>query len=251
MFAPQHHPQQLMHQKKYLDATFSIMVWNVHKENQKSTFQKRLQELLHSHPSDLLLFQEYKHPKTYPCSLHGYSYAHATNIETKRDFYGVITASKVGFESIKREQTDTKEFANIATHKSLLITTHTLPNNKLLLLVNLHAINFVSLKSFNRELDTITTLLLEYKGAMIIGGDFNNWSFQRIKVLEKFQKSLGLHKAQINESHHIKTVFSKHLDHIFYRGVTLVQAQAIDTKKVSDHNPIYASFSVENNDLVI
>jgi endonuclease/exonuclease/phosphatase (EEP) superfamily protein YafD len=53
-----------------------------------------------------------------------------------------------------------------------------------------------------------------------------------------------LQKAEITAPHHVKAVFSKPIDHIFYRGVTLIKAEAIDTKKVSDHNPIYATFKV-------
>ena len=130
----------------------------------------------------------------------------------------------------------------IATCKSQLISQHRLSNGKLLYMVNLHAINFVSLKSFTLELEKIKRELQHYSGAMIIGGDFNNWSTKRVKVLEAFQKDLSLEKADIDAYHHIKHVFSKPLDHIFYRGITLLKAEAIDTKKVSDHNPIYATF---------
>ena len=132
----------------------------------------------------------------------------------------------------------------MATHKSLLITQHRLSDGALLHIVNLHAINFVSLKSFTLELEKIRQELQQYSGAMIIGGDFNNWSTKRVKVLEAFQKDLSLEKADIDAYHHIKHVFSKPLDHIFYRGVTLIKAEAIDTKKVSDHNPIHATFKI-------
>ena len=112
-------------------------------------------------------------------------------------------------------------------------------------MVNLHAINFVSLKSFTLELEKIKRELLQYSGAMIIGGDFNNWSTKRVKVLNAFQQDLSLEKADIDDYHHIKHIFSKPLDHVFYRGVKLLKAEAIDTKKVSDHNPIYATFTIE------
>jgi len=220
------------------------LVWNIHKENQQSAFQEKLTEILRKRPSDFILFQEVKYPKSSPYTFENYSYAIASNIETSKNIFGVLTAAKVAFEKIDSNLTIQREMGGMATHKSLLITQHRLSDGALLHIVNLHAINFVSLKSFTLELEKIRQELQQYSGAMIIGGDFNNWSTKRVKVLEAFQKDLSLEKADIDAYHHIKHVFSKPLDHIFYRGVTLIKAEAIDTKKVSDHNPIHATFKI-------
>ena len=63
-----------------------------------------------------------------------------------------------------------------------------------------------------------------------------------MKALEGFKEALSLQKALIQEEHHVKHIFSKPIDHIFYRELRLIKAEAIDTKKVSDHNPLYAVF---------
>ncbi len=244
MFVPQIFPQNLEHQEHSLSEQFSLLVWNIHKENQQLAFQDKLTEILHKRPSDFILFQETKYPKSSPYTFENYSYAIASNIETSKNIFGVLTAAKVAFIKINSNLTTLRELG-IATRKSLLISQHQLSNGKILHMVNLHAINFVSLKSFTLELEKIKIELLQYSGAMIIGGDFNNWSTKRVKVLEAFQKELSLEKADVDEYHHIKHVFSKPLDHIFYRGVKLIKAEAIDTKKISDHNPIYASFTTK------
>jgi len=245
MFIPRTFPQNLEHQEHSLSSEFSLLVWNIHKENQQLAFQEKLSELLHDKPSDFILFQEVKYPKSSPYNFKNYSYAIASNIETSKNIYGVLTAAKVAFEKIDSNLTTQQELG-LATRKSLQITQHRLSNGEPLNIVNLHAINFVSLKSFTLELEKIKVELFKYNGAMIIGGDFNNWSKKRVKVLESFQKELSLEKADIDEYHHIKHIFSKPLDHIFYRGVTLIKAEAIDTKKISDHNPIYAQFQTLN-----
>ena len=244
MFVPSIFPQNLEHQAHSLEGKFSLLVWNIHKENQEHLFQEKLTELLQQRPSDFILFQEVKYPKYEPYIFNNYSYALASNIETSKNIFGVLTAAKVAFEKIDSTLTAHREMG-LATRKSLLITQHRLNDGNLLYMVNLHAINFVSLKSFTLELEKIKRELLHYDGAMIIGGDFNNWSARRVRILEAFQKELSLEKADIDAYHHIKHVFSKPLDHIFYRGVTLLKAEAIDTKKISDHNPIYATFSTE------
>ena len=79
---------------------------------------------------------------------------------------------------------------------------------------------------------------------MIVVGDFNSWSNKRVNILEAFKSELSLTKAEVSMSHHIKHIFYKPLDHVFYRELDLVQAEAIDTKKISDHNPIYAKFRI-------
>ena len=244
MFVPKNSPSQLNHQKETLSNTFSLLVWNVHKENQENTFQETLKTILQTYPSDFLLFQEVKHPKVGTYSLAHYSYALASNIETSKNFFGVTTAAKICFNTINTSVSKDRELGGLATHKSLLITQHTFSNNQNLHIVNLHAINFVSLKSFTLELTKIEQILQTYDGPMLIGGDFNNWSKKRIQALEHFQKQLHLNKAEIQHPHHIKSIFSKPIDHIFYRGVSLIKAKAINTKKVSDHNPIHAIFRV-------
>ena len=243
MFIPRVFPQKLEHQDHTLTPEFSLLVWNIHKENQQTAFQEKLQELIKNRPCDFLLFQELKFQKSDPYYFENHSYALASNMETSQHLFGVFTAAKVAFEKINTNLSTEKEMGGMATYKSFLITQHRLSSGELLNLVNLHAINFVSLKSFTLELEKIKKILLCHDGAMIIGGDFNNWSSKRVKVLKRFQKDLSLQKAEIKEYHHVKHVFSKPLDHIFYRGITLLEAEAINTKNVSDHNPIYARFT--------
>jgi len=242
MLLPKQFPSKLHHQGHALSKRFSILVWNVHKENELSHFKERLKLLIQEYPPDFLLFQEVKHPKARAHLLDGYSYALASNIETRMNLYGVTTAAKVAFEHIDTAISSKREVVGLATHKSLLITGHRQIDGGRLYLVNLHAVNFVTLRSFTLELSKIEETLQAYQGALVIGGDFNNWSSRRIKALDAFQERLGLQKATLSAPHHVKAVFSKPIDHIFYRGIRLLKAEAIDTGKVSDHNPIYATF---------
>lgn len=241
MFVPRHNPYFYQHQKKVIEQSFSLLCWNIHKENTTPEFQSKLHELLHTHPSDFLLFQEYKMPKYQHHDLGALSYAMAANIETKRHIYGLMTASYSGFDTKHIELTHQKEFL-ISTRKSTLLTSHSFSDGKGLHLLNMHGINFVSTKVFYKELEKIKLILSSCSGALIVCGDFNNWSKKRIKVLEEFQTELSLQKAVVEGGHHIKHVFSKPIDHIFFRGLRLIRAEAIDTKKVSDHNPIHAVF---------
>ena len=157
-----------------------------------------------------------------------------------------MTASSFGFDAKHIGLTHQKEFL-ISTRKSTLLTSHSFSNGEVLHLLNMHGINFVSSKVFEKELEKIKLVLTTYTGAMIVSGDFNNWSKKRIKALEEFQTELSLQKAEIEGGHHIKHVFAKPIDHIFYRDLKLIKAEAIDTKNISDHNPIHATFERLNS----
>ncbi len=221
------------------------MLWNIHKENQKEIFIKTLESLLKRYPSDLLLFQEFKHQKNSSITLSDYTCTLASNMETIAYYYGVMSGAKSSFKTIRTELSTQQELF-IATHKSFLITQHTLADGRQLSLVNLHSINFVTLKSFRLELLKIQESLSGYRGAMIVGGDFNSWSRRRFQALQTFQDILGLKKAEVSTPQHIKTIFLKPIDHLYYRDISLISAEAINTKKISDHNPIYARFSIDS-----
>ncbi len=243
MLVPTTFPKKLQHQEEFLADSFSLLVWNVHKENQESVFQDKLDELLQNYPSDFLLFQEVEHPKSIPFSLKEYSYALSSNLETKEKVFGVVTACKTSFNKIENILTNKKEIG-FTTHKSAIFTQHKLRNGKPLHVVNLHAINFVSSQIFKSELLNIKRKLQKYDGAIIIAGDFNSWSSKRMHSLELFKKEFLLQKVMVNDEKNILHMFSLPIDHIFYRGLELLDANAIDTKNISDHNPIYAKFRV-------
>jgi len=243
MFLPTTYPTQLSHQDEKVGEEFSLLIWNIHKENQTPVFKKKFYELILSYPSDFLLFQELRYPKNSSFLLSEYSYVLSSNIESQEDIFGVLTASKFSFTNIQVHKTSQKELGFL-THKSLLITQHKLPNEKTLCIVNIHSINFVPLYIFTQELKLLRDELIDFDGALIIAGDFNTWSSGRMREIESFQKKLSLKYAEVQEKHHVKHMFLKPLDHIFYRGLELIQAQAIDTAQVSDHNPIYTRFRV-------
>ena len=129
-----------------------------------------------------------------------------------------------------------------ATHKVTLITRHKISHNKQLMIVNLHAINFVKNSDFYHELNSIKATIKSHKGAMIVAGDFNTWNVQRVSYLKEFTYDLSLKEVGFSDDANIKKVFSNSLDYIFYRELELTYSKVIDTKKISDHNPIIATF---------
>ncbi len=77
---------------------------------------------------------------------------------------------------------------------------------------------------------------------MIVAGDFNTWNLKRVQYLNEFSDDLGLKKVEFSDEKDIKKIFSNSLDYIFYRDLDLIYSKVIDSKKISDHNPIIAKF---------
>jgi len=218
-----------------------VLCWNTQKNTLNRQFQQRLAGLMACYPTALLLLQEAKLPVGQRLDLEDLSYVVAPNIQTQSHLYGVLTAAKSAFNEVVPLLSTTREM-RFATHKSLMMTTHLLPDGQSLLVVNIHAINFVHHSRFLSEIEALVIRLNRHPGPMIVAGDFNVWSKARLNHLARFCESVHLKQAIMENPHYIKRMFRKPLDFIFYRGLTLLSATAIDTDVVSDHNPIYARF---------
>jgi len=224
-----------------LPDTFSLLCWNVHKEMGKPAFNRTFSALLETKAPQLVLLQEAVLDRDTHALLPGYNFAAAINIDLRHRQYGVLTAAtcpiheSVGIKTQRREM-------HFATRKSLIITTHPFGDGSILTAVNLHAINFVSGTVFVEEIDRLLETLRHRSGAMIVSGDFNTWSRKRLEYLGRFAQAIDLEAAGFENGHHIKQRFSKPLDHLYFRGIELTGAEAVDTGRVSDHNPIIAAF---------
>ncbi len=221
--------------------SFGVLCWNVHKEMGESAFERTLADLLQKYDPQLLLLQEAVIEPHAMHSLSHYNLSSVKNIKFTKSAYGILSASRFDTLCEIPVSTHSKELYCM-TKKSLLITAHPLGGDEVLHVVNLHAINFVSHRVFLYELGRLEEHLQQINTPLIIAGDFNTWSLKREKHVEKFAAALGMEQVEMEDAHHIKRLWKKPLDHMFYRGVELLKAKAIDTKKVSDHNPIWAEF---------
>lgn len=237
-------PQQFIHEQPIDHGEeFGVLCWNTQKLTQTPRFEGTLARVLKEFPSSFLLLQETKFSEKNKLDLPLWSYAFAPNMQTRRSTYGVLTASQYAFLDAQPRLSNKRE-SMLATHKSYMLSYHPLPDGHSLLVVNVHAINFVRANQFLREIDFIKKELFEHQGPLIVAGDFNVWSRRRRLHLLRFCRSVGLRHAIMVDPHHIKTYRQHPLDFIFYRDLSLKETAAIDTTTVSDHNPIYARFTL-------
>jgi len=244
MFKPSHLHHSACHDHCHtsIPDTFEMLCWNVHKNNQKDPrFQSFLQKEVERRGIDIILFQEAGFRDNHHFGLADFSYDAAANLEFRREFYGVLTASRMESTYAKAYLSEGRESV-LGPHKSLLLSSYLFKDGSALLILNVHAINFRENQRYNKELERFLDLLKEHKGAMILAGDFNSWNKQRMDKLQKVAQRLSLTAVPFEKTGKVKSFMGKELDFVFYRELELIEAEVIDEHKLSDHNPLFVRF---------
>lgn len=219
---------------------FSLLAWNLHKEDFSRYIDHSIEHLIDIEQPHLLSLQEaaiqFEQPKFF-----NLPFVMAPNIQSSNKQFGVLTASPHHNSAQHQCLTHSRELG-FTTRKAALITEHALENGQILTHVNIHAINFMPHMYFKRELHLLWYLLSHKTGPMIISGDFNTWSNNRLRTLLQATAQLQLQQVTYPDHRAIKTMMRKPLDHIFYRGLNLTSSEALSVPHISDHNPLIARF---------
>lgn len=112
-----------------------------------------------------------------------------------------------------------------------------------LAVVNVHAINFaLLLGGYRAQLLALADALKDHRGPIIYAGDLNTWTAARDDVMREVAARLDLTEITFRQDRRTRFM-GKQLDHIFVRGLALVDSEAIPVKS-SDHNPVRATLRV-------
>ena len=112
------------------------------------------------------------------------------------------------------------------------------------MVLNMHAINFVRISKFVDQLEQLHKALASHSGPVLLAGDFNTWNAKRMSLLRECVKQANLQEASMARRTHLRHLH-QHLDHVFYRGLSLWSIESLAEIDSSDHAPIKASFRVE------
>jgi endonuclease/exonuclease/phosphatase (EEP) superfamily protein YafD len=229
-------------QKPELDSRgFEILTWNVlrgEKEGWKEDFEHL------SEYKDILTVQEARLTDDLRELLDKdhYNWTISTAFTYNGAETGVLTASKFepSFDCTFRIN---EPLINIP--KTVQVTLYPLSNSdESLMVVNIHSINFtIGTEIFGRQLKKVEEILLQHPGPVIFSGDVNTWSRMRMEILENLAMRLGL-EAVTFENQYRTRIFGNNIDHVYYRGLTVIDAEIIKVNS-SDHNPMLVSFRLE------
>ncbi|MCH5050536.1 endonuclease/exonuclease/phosphatase family protein [Pectobacterium aquaticum] len=127
--------------------------------------------------------------------------------------------------------------------KSSLVTVYALQSGQRLMVINIHAVNFsFGVEVYTKQLAAIGEQLAHHQGPVIMAGDFNAWSQQRINALNRFAVKMRLQEVHFVDDQRRKA-FGRPLDFVFYRELIVNQSSILVTQ-ASDHNPLLVEFSL-------
>ena len=231
--------------RKGFDASgFSLLSWNIQKENREG-WESDFESL--SQNADILTIQEafLSEGLRRLLNIRPYYWQLVTAFEYQQIKTGVLTAATVepDFVCPLRATEPLIRFP-----KTVLITRYPLANrHQSVMIANIHMINLTPATSaFHDQATKMTQILKHHQGPMIVSGDFNTWSKERLAIIEDMAARLNLDSADFNSDLPLK-VFGHTVDRVYYRGLRLEGAQAIEVNS-SDHNPLRVRFRLNDED---
>lgn len=221
----------------------SLLVWNIYKQ-QKESWHSELQTL--STEADLILLQE----ASLTPSLEKVIKQEGWVANLVRAFDVLDTSAGVLSLSRSRPSSACAHTALepwLRLPKSALLSLFPLSTQENLAVVNIHGVNFtLGTEEYHAQLSELQKALEAHKGPIIVAGDFNTWSEDRLAVVRDQVGQLGLKEVIFNEDHRTQFLTGLPLDHIFYRGLELEKAEA-PKSDASDHNPMMAYFRLQDS----
>ncbi len=229
---------------KSLPLNLNIMVWNIYKM-EGDNFNSKYQQIVGQ--QNILILQE---TITTPSFYELFSdrnfetfFAYSFTFEDTNEKTGVATAAKAKSAQVIPLRAPVTE-PIFKTPKMALLSTYSLKNRaQKLLVINVHAINFVKFDSWKAQMVILFDKVKKHTGPIIFAGDFNTWRANRSKALIKMAREASLKQARFSPDIRTK-YFGRALDHILYKGMTLAASHVEEADGGSDHNPLFASFLI-------
>jgi endonuclease/exonuclease/phosphatase (EEP) superfamily protein YafD len=216
-----------------------LLTWNIHKEDDAG-WQDDLARF--AADNDILLLQEVRlvDPLTETLQRAGLRWLMASSFIYRDVDTGVVTASRAPSVA---QCTQRVTEPIIRLPKSSVVTWFPIAGSrKTLAVANLHSINFaLTLGAYEQQFAEVAHALAEHDGPVILAGDLNTWTDERLAALQNLGRSLGLTEIPFETGR--SRFFGRELDHILVRGLSVERAAAIGVES-SDHNPVTAVLRV-------
>ena len=227
-----------------LPKKFKLFDWNIEKAKQGAVWANDFSKLEKGY--DLILIQEAVSDAVFvdvlrerPSTLWNYFVSWIR--KTEQTSSGLVMGSQVKPTSVSFSRTEDLE-PYINTPKLTSYQTYKVQGlkNTELLIINVHAINFVSTAKFSHHIQQVMNRIDSHQGPVIFVGDMNTWNKPRLDLLMTETAKRNLVWFDF-ERPHVKGMHST-LDHLFVRGLKVNHVQSLTDIISSDHYPISAEF---------
>ncbi|MCG9780976.1 endonuclease/exonuclease/phosphatase family protein [Vibrio brasiliensis] len=220
------------------DNRINLLVWNIYKQN-RDTWRSRLDQ--YAQGKQLVLLQEASMtPQLKEWISKGQWFG--SQVDAFKAFDTTAGVLNLSPDSPSKACAYTELEPWLRLPKSALYALYPLSNGQHLAVVNIHAVNFTyGTEEYHRQLKVLVDELSQHQGPVIVAGDFNSWSEQRLKVMSESLSAVGLKEVNYTSDNRTQFITGLPLDHVFYRGLKLEKAEA-PISDASDHNPILVTF---------
>ena len=212
---------------------FRLLIWNLHK-GQDAGWQQALNRLAQGR--DLLLLQEVlntqelaaQYSSQFPTALYASAFAYLQ----QQSGVEILSQFAPHFYCAGSKSEPWIRIPKVGAAMSLPLS-----NGQALLLVNVHLINFeINPTTYEEQLRTLTQLVSQHQGPLVLSGDFNSWNGYRAQIIRKVINEFGLEEVSFEQDHRLRFLGNP-LDHIFVRGLNVLNATTEPTES-SDHAPL-------------
>lgn len=216
-------------------AELDILVWNVYKGQRVNAFAQDFKKLALN--KDVIMLQEAqideKMPKIWAENFQSYEWHLAQSFKYKNDLYstGVAIGSPLTPHKVDFLRSKFRELLML-TPKLTLFSEYEVGGQKVLFVCT-HVLNFVPQAHFTATLYSISERIAQFQGPAVLAGDFNTWNLKRLMIMKTIFKDIGFDHIDLeNDGRFLK------LDHVFVRGLNVVDAKIHSEIMSSDHFPI-------------
>lgn len=112
-----------------------------------------------------------------------------------------------------------------------------------LLVLNVHAINFVRINKFKHQMLQIEEEVGRHAGPVLLAGDFNTWIASRTSFLNDMTAGLQMELVSFSPDRRTRWL-GQVVDHVFVRGLNIAAASCVYEVNSSDHRPILIEMEV-------
>lgn len=228
--------------------SLKVMVWNIYK-GEMDDFSQDMPRL--ATKFDLLMIQEAVTTKMDIFeSISGFAYSFGVSFGYKKDpnrFTGTMVGSTVNAnrEWIAR----TTEYEPIiGTPKVLTMGEYPLAGrDDSLLIVNIHGLNVTTHGPYIRHVELAIKQMKGHKGPIIFAGDFNSRTTKRLEETREILSKIGFSEMSFRNDERMRGALGGEiLDHVFYRGLQVIDSEVLGHLESSDHKAMVFEARVVN-----
>lgn len=117
-----------------------------------------------------------------------------------------------------------------------------------LLVINIHALNSVPAFILKRHINDAKVEIEKHKGPVVFAGDFNTWSWLKLRVMRKTLEKLGMTEVQFpNGGERMRSSISNNIiDYIWVKGIDYSDSWVWGNLEGADHKALTVRLKIKS-----